>query len=109
MNKKFILSILIMVFTVTSIVTLTPSKVMAASYPSVFFFSDEDYENLVVTMTMAKGVNTIRMLWYPEYNNEGYDIKIYDSEKNVVATASTTFSNVSSSPRKIELTWDTSD
>ncbi len=69
-----------MVFTVTSIVTLTPSKVMAASYPSVFFFSDEDYENLVVTMTMAKGVNTIRMLWYPEYNNEGYDLGEYTLE-----------------------------
>ena len=47
------------------------------------------------------------MGWYAEYNNEGYDLSLLDSNGRVVATASDTFSNVTSY-KKITVNWDTS-
>ena len=83
-------------------------NVQAAGYPELFFFSDEDFKDLIVQDKVASGETYIvRMLWYAEYNNEGYDIVVYDSDGNAVATASSTWTN-STLTRRISVRWDTS-
>ena len=80
----------------------------AASYPSVYFYSDAEYEDLIIRDTVTLGSNyPIRMYWFAVYNNEGYDISIYDENGNVVATASKTWTN-SGYTKKMTLYWDTS-
>ena len=80
----------------------------AASYPSVYFYSDAEYEDLIIRDTVTLGSNyPIRIYWFAVYNNEGYDISIYDENGNVVATASKTWTN-SGYTKKMTLYWDTS-
>ena len=49
----------------------------------------------------------IRMYWFAAYNNEGYDLAIYDNSGNVVATDSNTWTN-GGYTKKITVYWDTS-
>ena len=80
----------------------------AASYPSVFFFSDADFKNLIIEDTVTVGRNyPIRMKWYAVYNNEGYDISVYNSSGSVVGSAYDTWTNASGS-KYITVNWNTS-
>lgn len=86
-----------------------PSNVKAASYPVLFFFGDENYEDSVVKDEVLQGETyIIRMKWYAVYNNEGYDIVITDSNGIAVAETSKQFTN-SSLVSKIAVSWDTED
>ena len=70
-----------------------PINGLAANYPIVSFYEDEDYKNLIYSTTAEVGETVvIRMQWIAAFNNEGYDLVIYDSEGNAVSTASNTFS-----------------
>ena len=83
------------------------SSQASASYPAVFFFSDENFENLIISDTATVGdVYPIRMKWFAVYNNEGYDISIYNGYGQRVAYASNTWRN-STYIRTITVNWDT--
>ena len=102
---KFYVILLTMVLTLS----IGICGAQAASYPTVFFFSDAYFENLIIEDTVTIGTRyPIRMYWFAVYNNEGYDISIYNSSGNVVATGSSTWSN-SGYSKKITVYWDTSD
>ena len=82
----------------------------AASYPILFFFEDENFEKLIVSTTATVGDEVkIRMLWYPVYKNEEYEMTVYDEDGDAVATASGSLYNYDTSSRRITVTWDTSD
>lgn len=82
-------------------------KANAADYPAAFFFEDDAYENLTVLTTAEVGETvTFRIEWFVAFNNEGYDIVIYDPNGYAVASASKTFTN-DSALRFFTLTWDT--
>ena len=103
LNRFFIL--LLTIALCCSIFTI---GAQAASYPSVFFFSDADFENLIISDTVNLGTNyPIRMKWYSVYNNEGFDLSIYDKSGNLVSYASKTWTN-SGYSRNFVLYWDTS-
>lgn len=108
MNKKITRVFATLVAFIMTITGVTLSA-QAASYPELFFFGDEDYNELIVEDEATVGdVVYIRMKWYAAFNYEGYDLAIYDSNKNVVATCSNTFTNVDY-VRKFNIRWDTSD
>ena len=53
------------------------------------FFEDDAYENLTVLTTAEVGETvTFRIEWFVAFNNEGYDIVIYDPNGYAVASAS---------------------
>ena len=80
----------------------------ADSYPSVFFFSDEEFENLIVKDSVQIGtVYTIRMKWYAAFNNEGYIIRIKDPSGKAIAGSEATWAN-NTSIKRISVEWDTS-
>lgn len=107
---KKITKMLLALFLSVLLILVTVTPVQAASYPSVFFFSDEDFSNLVVSMQVSKSTTTmIYMKWYPAFKNEGYEMKIYDENGYIVATASNTFYNSSTLSKQISVRWDTSD
>jgi len=86
---------------------IIPRNVQAASYPSVFFFSDEAYQNLIIQDTATVGDTVhIRMKWYSVFNNEGYDLTVYGPSGTAVANGSKTFTNIDYS-RTFDITWDT--
>ena len=80
----------------------------AAAYPIVFFFSDPDFNDLIVSDNATVGdVYPLRMEWFAAYNNEGYDISVYDASGTRVASARSTWTNYSLM-KHITVTWDTS-
>ena len=100
-----VVSTLLLVFILMGVVICSAQ---AASYPSVYFYSDADFSDLIIKDTATVGdTYSIRMVWYAVYNNEGYDISIYDSKGSTVATAYKTWTNGSYSKR-ISITWNTS-
>lgn len=108
MNKKITRVFATLVAFIMTITGVTLSA-QAASYPELFFYGDDEYNELIVEDEATVGdVVSIRMEWYAEFKNEGYDLAIYDSNKNVVATYSNTFTNVDY-VRKFNIRWDTSD
>lgn len=104
-KSKRVISMLVVLFLCLSIFSI---NVQAASYPFVRFCSDENFENMIIEDTVTIGENyPIRMLWFAKYNNEGFDLTIYDSNGMAVANSSDTFTNIDTS-RKLTVNWDTS-
>lgn len=102
---KVFATLLAFIMTITGVTF----SAQAASYPVLLFYGDEDYNELIVEDEATVGdIVYIRMKWYAVFNNEGYDLAIYDSNKNIVATNSSTFTNVSY-VRTFDIRWDTSD
>ncbi|MDE6658821.1 MAG: fibronectin type III domain-containing protein, partial [Eubacterium sp.] len=96
------------IFVIVMICSFTTINSNAASYPSVFFCSDSDFEDIIIkdTATVGDHVN-IRMLWYCAFKNEGYNLVIRNSKDEIVATADDTFSNSSAFVRHITVGWNT--
>lgn len=109
--KKIITKIFAIMLAFVFAMSGTVISAQAASYPSAFFCSDSDFDinDIIVSDEATVGDNVdIRMLWYAEFNHEGYDMVIYDSNDNPVSTCSDTFTN-SSYIKHITVHWDTSD
>lgn len=100
--------LLVTIVAITPFVSNGTNHVQAADYPSCFFYEDSNFENLIVSYKAPVGETVaIRMYWFAEYNNEGYDINIYNSETNkLVFSTSSTFSNTNYT-RKITEYWNT--
>lgn len=106
MRKKInkLWAMLLLVFIVVGGVFVTSE---AANYPVLFFCSDEKFENLIISDTATVGDTVaIRMKWFAEFNNEGYEIAIRNSNGEVVATAKKTWRNTNSIIH-ITVNWDT--
>ena len=101
---KKAISILLLVILLLGVM----GSAQAAGYPSVFFFLDPDFNDLIISDTATVGdVYPIRMEWFAEYNNEGYDISVYDASGTRVAGARSTWTNYSLI-KHITVTWNTS-
>ena len=98
-----------MIFLLAFFISLVPKEAQAASYPLVFFFEDAEFEKQTISIDAAVGDTIpIRMLWYPEYKNEGYDVAVISyATGKTVATASNTFTNISNNARKFTINWNT--
>lgn len=105
--KKILSRIMAVMLIATVILSGTCINSKAASYPTVFFFSDEEFNNLIDSDTATVGdVVYIRMQWFAAFNNEGYDIAIYNSDNQVVSTLSSTWTNTKYI-KNITVRWDT--
>ena len=104
-TSKIIVMSLLIVFLFNAI-TINPN---AASYPTIAFCSDENFQNIIVSAEAPAGeVYKIRMLWDAAFNSESYDMKIYNSSGSVVTTSNETWQNTSYM-RRITVDWDTSN
>lgn len=93
--KRFISKIMVFVLVMVMLLAGEGVKIEAASYPSVFFFADAEFKDLIVSTTANVGDTVyIRMDWWAEYNHEGYDMVVYNSDNQVVASTSDTWSNL---------------
>lgn len=105
--KKTLSRIVVFMLMIVMAVSAVNIDVKAASYPSVFFYKDADFEDLIIEDTAIVGDTVfIRMYWFAKFNNEGYDLVIYDSDGHSVATDSQTFTNVYYTT-KFTIRWDT--
>lgn len=105
--KKFLSKIMAFMLIAVVVISSININVNAASYPTVFFYGDEEFTELIISDTATVGDTVyIRMKWFPVFNNEGYDIVVYDSNKTAVANISKTFTN-SSFVRHFTITWNT--
>lgn len=105
--KKTLSRIVAFMLMIVMAVSAVNIDVKAASYPSVFFYKDADFEDLIIEDTAIVGdIVFIRMYWFAKFNNEGYDLVIYDSDGHSVATDSQTFTNVYYTT-KFTIRWDT--
>ena len=106
--KAKLVKIYVVLITMVLCLSIGSFSAHAANYPEVFFYSDANFENLIIRDTATVGMSyPIRMYWFAEYNNEGYDISIYDNSGNVVFASSKTWTNVGYT-KKMTLYWDTS-
>lgn len=104
LKKRLVFLVMVLLFLVG-----IPNNVKAASYPTVFFFGDENFENLVLMDEVLQGEKyNIRMEWHVVYENEGYDMVITDSSGETVAETSYQFTNLSNK-RWFVTSWDTKD
>ncbi|WP_347994439.1 fibronectin type III domain-containing protein [uncultured Eubacterium sp.] len=95
------------ILTIMVILLCLENNVKAGSYPSVYFFGDDAFENLIISDEAIVGEKVfIRMHWFAEFNYEGYDLVVYDSNGNAVLRDSNNFSNIDYT-RKFTITWDT--
>ena len=106
--KKFLSKIMAFMLIAVVVISSININVNAASYPTVFFYGDEEFTELIISDTATVGDTVyIRMKWFPVFNNEGYDIVVYDSNKTAVANTSKTFTNSSLAERHFTITWNT--
>lgn len=106
--KKNIKSIFLILMLVLTTVFVCNKMVDADSYPSAFFYDDENFENLVVTMNVTEGDNVpIRMKWYAAYKNERYEMNIYDPDGELIASSSGNIYGDIEPEAKITNMWDT--
>ena len=105
--RKVLSKIMAVMLTIVIVVGGLCVKTEAASYPSVFFFSDEKFNDLIINTTANVGdIVNIRMEWFAEYNNEGYDLVIYNSNDEKVFSESDTWTNASYQ-KHITVYWNT--
>ena len=105
--QKIISKVTVLMLAALMTVSITGVKAEAANYPGAFFFKDDNFKEMTVDDSATVGdVVTFRILWLAVYNNEGYDMMIYNSNGQAVAHASKTFSN-NTYRRQFFLTWET--
>ena len=105
--KKKLSKVMAVMLILVMILSATCINTAAASYPILFFMSDENFEDVTVHTTATVGdVVNIRMDWFAEYKNEGYDMYIYNSNDQVVGSASSTWYNTGLE-KHITVRWDT--
>ena len=79
----------------------------AEAYPLLSFYGDENFETMISDAEVTQGETyVIRMKWFPEYKNEGYDLVVEDSNGSIIASSSDTFYNTTIM-RTFSLSWDT--
>lgn len=106
--KERIFRVVALVLVASFLIMGSTLTVKAAGYPLCVFFEDENYETQIISTSATVGDEVIiRMEWFPEFNNEGYDLTIYNSSGRAVATASKTFTNSSTMARRFAIRWDT--
>ena len=88
-------------------ITIFPGKVKASGYPIAYFCSDEDFKTYTSRVTVNEGdIYPIRINWIAEFQNEGYELHIYDNSGKEVSKSEETWYN-SSHFMHITIDWNT--
>ncbi len=104
MKSKFIL-----ILTIILTLSCFTAGADAFGYPEICFCSDDSFSDSIIEDTALVGdTYSLRIRWFPGFDNEGYEITVYDSNGNPVGEDSKTWTNTASEVR-ITITWDTAE